>query len=335
MGRRRRISLLLAFLKRNWFTLGILVMIALAFVVPGGGALNGGSRITNPVTVVLFLLIGLTLPSETILRDLRRVRLHLFVLGFIFLANPLYFFLTTRIFARAVEPAFLVGIYALACLPTTISSCIVFTQTTGGNTAAAVFHSALSNMLGVFLSPLLLSILIRQAGRALPAAELASILAGIGLRMLLPLAIGQLCRVPLRAWATRRAWLLGTVSNLLILLIIYVAAASAAATPGVGAILTRNAPVFLYLAVSAPLIVFLAYGGARLAALRREDAITAVFAGSQKTIAMGIPLIAAYLAGQPEVLGIAVLPIVFYHPWQLLTCGIARGMLLRRAAPGP
>jgi predicted Na+-dependent transporter len=90
--------------------------------------------------------------------------------------------------------------------------------------------------------------------------------------MLLPLAIGRLCRIPLRG---RR--------------------------------------------------------GARFAALRREDVITAVFAGSQKTIAMGIPLIVAYLAGQPEVLGIAVLPIVFYHPWQLLTCGIARGMLLRRA----
>lgn len=319
----------LPFLKRNWFTLGIIAMIALAFFAPGGGALNGGSRRTNAVTVILFLLIGLTLPSETILRDLRRVRLHAFVLGFIFLANPLYFFLTTRIFARAVEPAFLVGIYALACLPTTISSCIVFTQTTGGNTAAAVLHSALSNILGVFLSPLVFSILMRQGGRALPAAELASILAGIALRMLLPLVIGQLGRIPLRAWASRRAPLLGTVSNLLILLIIYLAAASAASTPGVGAILFRNAPVFLYLAVSAPLIVALAYGGARLAGLRREDAITAVFAGSQKTIAMGIPLIAAYLAGQPEVLGIAVLPIVFYHPWQLLVCGIARGMFLR------
>jgi sodium/bile acid cotransporter 7 len=68
---------------------------------------------------------------------------------------------------------------------------------------------------------------------------------------------------------------------------------------------------------------------ARLVGLRREDVITAVFTGSQKTMAMGIPLITAYLAGQPEALGIAVLPIVFSHPWQLLVCGIARGMFLR------
>jgi sodium/bile acid cotransporter 7 len=317
-----------AFLKRNWFTLGILVMIALAFLAPGGSALNAGSRITNAVTVVLFLLIGLSLSSETILRDLRAARLHAFVLGFIFLANPLYFFLTTRVFAGAVEPAFLVGIYALACLPTTISSCIVFTQTSGGNTAAAVFNSAVSNILGVFLSPLLLSILIRQGGRGLPAAQLASILAGIGLRMLLPLAVGQLARIPLRAWASRRSGLLAAISNLLILLLIYLAAASAGSTSGLGAILTRMAPVFLYLAASAPLIVALAYGGARIVGLKRADVITAVFTGSQKTMAMGIPLITACLAGRPDVLGIAVLPIVFYHPWQLLMCAVARGMFL-------
>jgi sodium/bile acid cotransporter 7 len=147
--------------------------------------------------------------------------------------------------------------------------------------------------------------------------------------MLLPLVIGQLGRIPLHAWASRRAGPLGAISNLLILLIIYLAAASAASTPGLGAILSRMAPVYLYLAVSAPLIVALAYGGARLVGLRREDAITAVFTGSQKTMAMGIPLITAYLAGQPEALGIAVLPIVFSHPWQLLVCGIARGMFLR------
>jgi len=106
-----------AFLKRNWFTLGILVMIALAFLAPGGSALNAGSRITNAVTVVLFLLIGLLLSSETILRDLRAVRLHAFVLGFIFLANPLYFFLTTRVFAGAVEPAFRRPSRAASCSP--------------------------------------------------------------------------------------------------------------------------------------------------------------------------------------------------------------------------
>jgi sodium/bile acid cotransporter 7 len=227
-----------------------------------------------------------------------------------------------------VEPAFLVGIYALACLPTTISSCIVFTQASGGNTAAAVFNSAVSNILGVFLSPLLLSILIRQGGRGLPAAQLASILAGIGLRMLLPLAVGQLARIPLRAWASRRSGLLAAISNLLILLLIYLAAASAGSTSGLGAILTRMAPVFLYLAASAPLIVALAYGGARIVGLKRADVITAVFTGSQKTMAMGIPLITACLAGRPDVLGIAVLPIVFYHPWQLLMCAVARGMFL-------
>lgn len=319
------------FLERNWFTIGILAMVAAAFLFPGGSALNTGSLITNAITVVLFLLIGLTLPSETIPGDLRGARLHLFVLGFIFVANPLYFFLSTRLFAHAMEPALLVGIYALSCLPTTISSCIVFTQSTGGNTAGAVFHSALSNVLGVFLSPLLLSFLIREAGRGLPAGELAGILAGIGLRMLLPLALGQMARIPLRAWAARRTGIFGIISNILILLLIYFAAGSAASAPQLSSMLARNSLLFLYLAVSAPLVLLLAWLGARLAGLERRDVIAAVFTGSQKTMAMGIPLITAYLASRPDLLGIAVLPIVFYHPWQLMMSGVARGLFLRRS----
>jgi sodium/bile acid cotransporter 7 len=320
-----------AFFRRNWFTIGILAMVGAAFLVPGGSALNAGARITNAITIALFLVIGLTLPSESILRDLRGVPLHLFVLGFIFVVNPLYFFLSTRIFARAVEPAFLAGIYALACLPTTISSCIVFTQSAGGNTAGAVFHSALSNILGVFLSPLLLSLLIREAGRGLPVAELAGILTGIGLRMLLPLAVGQIARIPLRAWAARRTGMFAILSNVLILILIYLAAASAASAPQLGPTLARNGPLFLYLVVSAPLIVFLAWGGARLARLGRRDVITAVFTGSQKTMAMGIPLITAYLSSRPDILAVAVLPIIFYHPVQLMVSGIARSLFLRRA----
>jgi len=150
--------------------------------------------------------------------------------------------------------------------------------------------------------------------------------------MLLPLAIGQIARIPLRAWAARRTGKFGILSNVLILLLIYLAAASAASAPRLGPTLARNGLLFLYLAVSAPLVVVLAWGGARLAGLGRRDVITAVFTGSQKTMDMGIPLITAYLSSRPDILAVAVLPIVFYHPVQLMVSGIARALFLRRAS---
>ena len=54
---------------------------------------------------------------------------------------------------------------------------------------------------------------------------------------------------------------------------------------------------------------------------------TAVFVAPQKTLAMGVPLLSTYFAAQPEVLGIAMIPLLFYHPWQLLTAGVAKGFL--------
>jgi sodium/bile acid cotransporter 7 len=315
------------FLGRNWFTLGIFAAVAAAFAFPGGSTLNAGSRVTSAVTIAVFLVTGLTLPSETFLRDLRGVRLHLCVLGLIFVVNPLYFFLTTLPFAARVQPAFLAGIYALSCLPTTISSSIVFTQAAGGNTAAAVFHSALSNTAGVFLSPLILSLLVSGAGRGLPPAQLGSLLGGIVLRMLLPLAAGQLARIRLRASVARHSAALGAFNSALILVLIYFAAATAAANPGLGPTLAANWALFVYLAASAPIIAALAWCCARLAGLARRDAIEALFAGSQKTMAMGIPLLSAYLASRPDILGIAVLPLVFYHPVQLVVSGAARSLL--------
>jgi predicted Na+-dependent transporter len=48
------------------------------------------------------------------------------------------------------------GIFAVSILPTTIFSCIVFTQDSGGNFMAPGFNAAFGkHFLGVVLSPLL------------------------------------------------------------------------------------------------------------------------------------------------------------------------------------
>ena len=42
---------------------------------------------------------------------------------------------------------------------------------------------------------------------------------------------------------------------------------------------------------------------------------------------MGVPLLGIYFARNPEMLGLAVLPILFYHPFQLLVAGVIRGIV--------
>ena len=58
-----------------------------------------------------------------------------------------------------------------------------------------------------------------------------------------------------------------------------------------------------------------------LARLNREDAIACYFCSVKKTLAMGIPLAILIFGSRPD-LSLILLPIMFYHPFQLFTNGI-------------
>jgi len=60
-----------------------------------------------------------------------------------------------------------------------------------------------------------------------------------------------------------------------------------------------------------------------------EDRITAVFCGSKKTLASGVPMAQLIFAGHPG-LSFILLPILIYHPMQLLICGWLAARWARR-----
>jgi solute carrier family 10 (sodium/bile acid cotransporter), member 7 len=68
-------------------------------------------------------------------------------------------------------------------------------------------------------------------------------------------------------------------------------------------------------------ISVLIYFASHLARLNREDSIACYFCSVKKTLAMGIPL-AILIFGSRADLTLILLPIMFYHPFQLLTNGL-------------
>ena len=88
-------------IKKNWFLIGIISALFLGFLTPKIG-INFSSAILSyfnkVLIIILFLLSGLNLPTETILKDLKDFRLHLYIQVFIFIITPLYFFLSSLIF---------------------------------------------------------------------------------------------------------------------------------------------------------------------------------------------------------------------------------------------
>ena len=142
----------LPFLKKNWFLIGLLLVILIGLKSPGIAHVVDRKGIASySITVLLFLITGITLPTETIRHGMANIRLHLYIQSFIFIVMPLYFFFTSRLFSGISGGALIYGMLALAVLPTTIFTCVVFTQSSGGDTVAALFNSAFANMVGIFL----------------------------------------------------------------------------------------------------------------------------------------------------------------------------------------
>ncbi len=318
-------------LQPQWFLIGLAVALAGGLLLPGlGEILNPGGNLVQALTVLIFLVTGFTLPSEAITKGLRTLRMHLFIQGFIFVLVPLYFALTAPLFSAYLGGRLEIGLYALAVLPTTISTCVVFTQTSGGNTVGAIFNSALSNVLGIAVSPLLLSLFLRGTQAALPAHEVVAVFRNLVFVMLIPVVFGQLLRRRFERAARGGAPAASLVNSGAILIIVFITFSMTAADAEFMAALTRVFVPFAFLAVSHVALRGVAYLGAKLLSLGREDIICTVYSAPQKTMAMGVPLLTVYFAGAPDLLGYALLPLLFYHPWQLLVAGVIRGLIGRQ-----
>ena len=325
----------MAWLRKNWFLVGIVcALVAGFFLADGAETVNPGGWTHRVIVIVLFLITGFTLPSDRIRSDLAAPRLHLLIQIVIFVVAPALFLTARLFFADAMDGQLLIGIYALAVLPTTVSSCVVFTQSTGGNTVAAIFNAAFANTIGIILSPLLLSLLISSAGRVLPVGQLLSTLQSLALNMLLPIAMGQVVRIFFRSFADRHRKKFGVASNSLILLVVLLAFARTAANPHLGGYARELPWALVYLAAVHLVLVGIALAAGKLLRLSVPDRITAMFVAPQKTLALGAPLLTIYFSGQ-EILGIALLPLVFYHPFQLFVAGLLKGLpFVRRLSSG-
>jgi sodium/bile acid cotransporter 7 len=60
-----------------------------------------------------------------------------------------------------------------------------------------------------------------------------------------------------------------------------------------------------------------------------EDRIAAVFCGSKKTLASGVPMAQLIFGANPGI-SLILLPIMIYHPLQLIICGGLAGRWAKR-----
>jgi len=308
--------------KFDWFLKGMLIAVALAFLWPAPGAKGGflHPELLNKVGIALvFFLNGLGLSLASLKDGALRWRVHLLIQGCTFLVFPLLGWGLLKLSGGWMSPDLQTGFFYLCALPSTVSSSVALTVAARGNVPVAVFNATLSSLIGVVLTPLWMAWILGQSGGDF---NVGPVIIDLLLWLVLPLVLGQLARPLLATWATRHKARIQIVDRLTILTLVYT---SFADTVQQGVWSHYGPLVLVETLVGASLLFGIVLSLTRVLArtlgLPMEERIAAVFCGSKKTLASGVPM--AYLIfGANPALGLILLPIMIYHPLQLAVGGV-------------
>src|ERR1700722_2485169 len=313
--------------RNNGFILGFFAVVLLAFIFPEPAARNGWLHpdlVQNVGIALILFLQGVSMPLEKVKKGAGNWKLHVIIQSFTFLIFPmvgLAFGVVLQIIWPGEPPAIRDGFLYLCVLPSTISTSVVLTSVAGGNTAAAILSAAFSNIVGVILTPLLVTLLMHATGKT-GTGSLGPLLLEITMLTLLPFAAGVGLRPFIRGWVDANKKWVNRISNTVILFFVYSAFCDSVKERIwhlYGLLLTVQ--ILLCVAVLFGTVSLLIYLASRLAKLNREDAIACYFCSVKKTLAMGVPL-AVLIFGSRTDLSLILLPVMFYHPFQLFTNGI-------------
>jgi sodium/bile acid cotransporter 7 len=306
-------------LRLDPFLIALVLTVVAASVLPCRGSFAVFmAGLTDAGIALLFFLHGARLSRAAILGGIGAWRIHALALATTFLFFPAVGLTFRWVFGTWLNPVITDGILFLCLLPSTVQSSIAFTSIARGNVPAAVCSASASNVLGIFLTPLAVGLLLMrgQAG----SFSLGS-LGAIVLQLLMPFVAGHLSRPWTARVVAERKAILSKVDRGTILLVVYTAF-SAAVSEGLwrrysGSDLALT--VLLDGAVLAAALIFTTWVS-RTAGLSRSDETVVVFCGSKKSLASGVPM--AGVLFPPALLGPMILPLMLFHQIQLMVCAV-------------
>ena len=204
-------------------------------------------------------------------------------------------------------------------LPSTVQSSIAFTSVAHGNVAGAVCSASFSNLIGMFITPVLVAFFI--LGQSQHGFDPTASIIQITLLLLVPFILGQILRPWIYPQMMKMPKIVKVFDQGSILLVVY-GAFSSAVVAGLWNEVSLSTLLLLLLACSVLLtiVMLLSLYIPRWLGFDRADQKTVFFCGSKKTLASGVPMAQILFIGQP--LGMIVLPIMIFHQIQLMVCGI-------------
>ena len=313
-------------LKKHAFTLWLLFAVILAVLFPAYGSKGGllyPQISTNIGVWLIFFLQGIALPTSDLTSGYSPKRLHAFVLSWNYIIFPIVLGVLLLPLSLVLPNELRLGFWLLAILPTTVSSAVVFSTVSKGDTSNAIFSTVFSNLLSVFLVPAVAVTYLSVESAV--SLSLSPLFSKLFLIIIAPLILGQL----IRKWTPNVSAIIANrtkgLGNWIIIFIVHCAFAQSTSS----GFLSQLGVISIFKVISITILILLVvsqfvWWSSNLLHLSKEQRISAFFCSSQKSLATGLPLTTSILAAAPGIVDVAsvLIPLMCYHPAQLILAGI-------------
>lgn len=301
----------------NTFFFLLIGMIFLAKLFPDWGTADSPlplKTITGAGISFIFFFYGVKLSPQKLWEGLSNWKLHLVVQATTFLIFPLVVLVLYTFFGE--EGSYLwLGTFYLAALPSTVSSSVVMVSIAGGNLPAAIFNASISSMVGIFITPVWMDILLPETSVSF---DLTDTFIKLSLQVLFPVIIGLMLHHRLIGFVNKYQAALKNFDQGIILLIVFTAFAESFAEDmfsghSTGQLIGLSVLMLAFFGLMLALMYFISVGFR----FSREDTITVMFCGSKKSLVQGA-VMGRVMFPDPVVFGVILLPLMIYHALQLM-----------------
>lgn len=301
----------------DWFISGLLIMIVVAWIIPGMGmhdATFNLSLVIDAGVILIFFFYGLKLDPARLKAGMRNWKMHTAVQMTTFLIFPLIVLPFYPLVKGTDLELYWLGMFFLAALPSTVSSSVVMVSIAGGNIPGAIFNASISGMIGIVMTPFWMGLFLTSRAAGI---DFSDVLLQLIFQIIVPVVAGLLLHKYLIRWLIPHLKKLAAFDKIIILLIVY-ESFSESFMAGIFTDVSWTVLTGLFIAVI--LMFFLVFRFTWLLSSRlkfsREDRITLQFAGTKKSLVHGSVFASVLFSGITGA-GILLLPIMIYHSFQL------------------
>lgn len=304
------------------FVLAIIISIFIAYIFPQAGASDSPlpmDTISSLGISFIFFFYGLSLSTEAIKNGLKNWRLHVVVQGSTFLLFPLLVVVFYPLVKDTSRELLWLSFLFMAALPSTVSSSVVMVSIAKGNLPAAIFNASISGIIGIILTPLWMMPFIQHVDAS---SDFTSIYMQLITEIVVPLALGLSLRKFLGQWARSNRRTLDLFDKFIILLIIYKSFVHAFEDKIFSLLSFTDMMIMVVLVLVLFYLVYYLTGWiGQILKFNHADRITNQYCSTKKSLVHGTVFSDA-LFGQTSIVGILLLPLMFYHAIQILIISI-------------